>query len=160
MDISNTSYDNPQPKKMKCFNCGSEQCFKESLNGEDTIMCFSCGFMTTEKYKKSNLEFQSQLSTTSRLVRDLMKEDSVTKLVWLPCVLTTKKGMIFPEGTIEDWSWTFAPLVQIEKEEQSKYLKPDGTPYSERLAIEKKQTFSQDSFLDACKAMDIMIEKK
>ena len=145
---------------MKCFNCGSEQCFKESLNGEDTIMCFSCGFMTTEKYKKSNLEFQSQLSTTSRLVRDLMKEDSVTKLVWLPCVLTTKKGMIFPEGTIEDWSWTFAPLVEIDKEEQNKYLKPDGTPYSERLAIEKKQTFPKSKFIDACKAMDIMIEKK
>ena len=33
-------------------------------------MCFSCGFMTSEKYKKSNLEFQSQLSTTSQLVRD------------------------------------------------------------------------------------------
>tara|TARA_A100001515_G_scaffold79823_1_gene63394 strand:- start:266 stop:616 length:351 start_codon:yes stop_codon:yes gene_type:complete len=116
--------------------------------------------MTTEKYKKSNLEFQSQLSTTSRLVRDLMKEDSVTKLVWLPCVLTTRKGMIFPEGTIEDWSWTFAPLVEIDKEEQNKYLKPDGTPYSERLAIEKKQTFPKSKFIDACKAMDIMIEKK
>ena len=47
MDISNTSYDNPQPKKMKCFNCGSEQFFKESLNLEDTIMCFSFWFMTT-----------------------------------------------------------------------------------------------------------------
>ena len=62
-------------------------------------MCFSCGFMTSEKYKKSNLEFQSQLSTTSQLVRNLMKEDTETKLIWLPCVLTTKKGMIFPEGT-------------------------------------------------------------
>ena len=123
MEFSNASYDNPQPKKATCFCCGSDQCFKETLNGEDTIMCFSCGFMTTEKYKKSNLEFQSQLSTTSRLVRDLMKEDSVTKLVWLPCVLTTKKGMIFPEGTIEDWSWTFAPLVEIDKEEQNKYKK-------------------------------------
>ena len=107
--------------------------------------------MTTENYKKSNLEFQSKLSTTSRLVRDLMKEDSVTKLVWLPCVLTTKKGMIFPEGTIEDWSWTFAPLVEIDKEEQNKYLKPDGTPYSERLAIEKKQIFPKSKFIDACK---------
>ena len=116
--------------------------------------------MTTEKYKKSNLEFQSQLSTTSQLVRDLMVEDLKTKLIWLPSVLTTRKGMIFPEGTTEDWSWTFAPLVQIEKEEQSKYLKPDGTPYSERLAIEKKQTFPKNKFMDACNAMDILIEKK
>ena len=160
MEFSSASYENPQPKKMKCFNCGSDQCFKETLNGEATIMCFSCGFMTTEKYKKSNLEFQSQLSTTSQLVRDLMKEDSETKLIWLPCVLTTKKGMIFPEGTTEDWSWTFAPLVEIDKEEQSKYLKPDGTPYSERLAIEKKQTFPKNKFMDACNAMDILVEKK
>ena len=154
------SYENPQPKKMKCFNCGSDQCFKESLNGEATIMCFECGFMTTEKYKKSNLEFQSQLSTTSNLVRELMKEDMETKLCWLPSVLTTRKGMIFPEGTKESWTWSFAPLVQVEKEEQNKYLKPDGTPYSERLAIEKKQSFPKNKFMDACQAMDILIEKK
>ena len=35
MDITQASYDNPQPKKMKCFNCGSDQCFKETLNGEE-----------------------------------------------------------------------------------------------------------------------------
>ena len=160
MEFSNASYENPQPKKMKCFNCGSDHCFKENLNGEDTIMCFSCGFMTTEKYKRSNLEFQSQLSTTSKLVRDLMKEDLQTKFIWLPCVLTTKKGMIFPEGTTDNWTWTFAPLVKVEKEEQDKFLKPDGTPYSERLAVEQKQSFPQDKFIDACKAMDILIEKK
>ena len=157
MDITQASYDNPQPKKMKCFNCGSDQCFKETLNGEDTIMCFECRFMTSEKYKKSNLEFQSQLSTTTKLVRELMKEDSSTKLIWLPCVLTTKKGMIFPEGNVDDWTWTFAPLVQIEKTEQNKYMKADGTPYEERLAIEKKQSFPQGKFIKACEAMDIMI---
>lgn len=157
---STSSYDNPQPKKATCFCCGSDQCFKETLNGEDTIMCFSCGFMTSESYKKSNLEFQSQLGTTSQLVKTLMKEDTQSKLCWLPCVLTTKKGMIFPEGDVGNWTWSFAPLVEVEKEEQDKYLKPDGTPYSERLAIEKKQSFPQDSFLDACKAMDILIEKK
>ena len=66
--------------------------------------------------------------------------------------------MIFPEGTKENWTWSFAPLVQVEKEEQNKYLKPDGTPYSERLAIEKKQTFPKNKFMDACKAMDIMVD--
>ena len=82
-EFSSVSKDNPQPKKAKCFCCGSDQCFKETLNGEDTIMCFSCGFMTSEKYKKSNLEFQSQLTTTAELVRNLMKEDTETKLCWL-----------------------------------------------------------------------------
>ena len=159
IEFSSSSRDNPQPKKLKCFCCSSDQCFKEKLNGEDTLMCFSCGFMTSDKYKISNLEFQSQLMTTAILVRDLMKEDKETSLCWLPCVLTTKKGMIFPEGTITDWTWTFAPLVQVEIEEQNKYLKPDGTPYSERLAIEKKQSFPQNKFIDACKAMEILIEK-
>ena len=44
MEFSSASYENPQPKKIKCFCCGSDQAFKETLNGEDTIMCFSCGF--------------------------------------------------------------------------------------------------------------------
>ena len=160
MQFGSASYDNPQPKKMKCFNCGSDQCFKENLNGEDTIMCFSCGFMTSEKYTKKNLEFQSQLMNTAKIVRELMKEDRDTKLCWLPCVLTTKKGMIFPEGTIDNWTWTFAPLVKIEKEDQSKYLKPDGTPYDERLAVENKQSFPKNKFVDACNAMGIVTESK
>ena len=50
--------------------------------------------MTSEKYTKKNLEFQSQLMNTAKIVRELMKEDRDTKLCWLPCVLTTKKGMI------------------------------------------------------------------
>ena len=144
---------------MKCFNCGSDQCFKETLNGEDTIMCFSCGFMTSEKYKKSNLEFQSQLST-SQLVRDLMKEDTQTKLCMVTLCIDYEERYDFSRGNYSSWTWTFAPLVEVEKEEQDKYLKPDGTPYSERLAIEKKQSFPKNKFIDACKAMDILIEKK
>ena len=38
------SYDNPQPKKMKCFCCGSDQCFSEKINNINTLMCFSCGY--------------------------------------------------------------------------------------------------------------------
>lgn len=159
MEFTNASQDNPQPTKTPCFNCGSDQCFMEKLNKVDTLMCFSCGFMTSETYKKTNLEFQSQLMNTAQLVRNLMKEDKKTKLCWLPCVLTTKKGMIFPEGDTLNWTWTFAPLVEIEKEDQSKYMKPDGTPYRERLAIEKKESFPNTKFTDACKAMGIVTEK-
>jgi hypothetical protein len=153
------SYDNPQPKKRVCFNCNSDQCFMEKLHGEETLMCFTCGYMTTENYKKSNLQFQSQIMNTAQLVRDLMKVDEETKLCWLPSVLTTKKGMIFPEGNVDDWHWSFSPLTKIEKEEQNKYLKADGTPYQERLAVEKKETFPKDKFIDACRAMGIVVGK-
>ena len=88
-----------------------------------------------------------------------MKEDKETTICWLPSVLTTKKGMIFPEGTLEDWTWTFAPLVPVEKGEQDKYLRPDGTPYSERLAVEQKQSFPKNKFIESCKAMGILTEK-
>ena len=152
------SYDNPQPKKMKCFCCGSDQCFSEKINNINTLMCFSCGYMTQDNYQKKNLEFQSQLMNTAQIVRELAKEDPDTKLTWLPAVLTTKKGMIFPEGTPNSWSWTYAPLVLVEADEQDKYLKPDGTPYSERLAVEQKQSFPKGKFIDACKAMDIVTQ--
>ena len=32
MEFSSASYENPQPKKIKCFCCGSDQAFKETLN--------------------------------------------------------------------------------------------------------------------------------
>ena len=44
-------------------------------------------------------------------------------------------------------------------DEQDKYLKPDGTPYSERLAVEQKQSFPKDKFIESCKAMGILTEK-
>ena len=66
MEFSNASQDNPQPTKTPCFNCGSDQCFMEKLNKVDTLMCFSCGFMTSETYKKTNLAQNDLLPSLSK----------------------------------------------------------------------------------------------
>ena len=53
----------------------------------------------------------------------------------------------------DDWFFNMTP------DEQDKYLKPDGTPYSERLAVEQKQSFPKNKFIESCKAMGILTEK-
>mgnify|MGYP001381994838 CR=1 FL=1 len=81
----------------------------------------------------------------------LMKEDTETKLIWLPSVLTTKKGMIFPEGTNgDDYVWKYAQVVEVPEEEREKY-----DNYDRRLDIENAESFGKHGFLQACKTMGI-----
>jgi hypothetical protein len=61
-----------------------------------------------------------------------------------------KLGMIYPEGTSTNYRWKYAKIVDIPKEEQAVY-----DNYNQRLDVENAETFEQDNFMDACKAMGI-----
>ena len=73
-----------------------------------------------------------------------------------------KLGIIFPEGTKENWVWKYAKIVEIPKEEQKNYPVPnkEGKFYESRLDIEGAQIFKSTEFLDACKAMGIVDDKR
>ena len=72
------------------------------------------------------------------------------------------KGIIFPEGNVEQWVWKYAEVVEVPKEEQKNYPVPDkdGEFYTEKLDVENAQTFGQYEFLAACKLMGITTEIK
>ena len=59
-------------------------------------------------------------------------------------------GMIYPEGTMDSYVWKYAKVIDIPKEEQHKY-----NNYNQRLDVENAQTFEQNNFMGACKAMGI-----
>ena len=64
-----------------------------------------------------------------------------------------EKGIIYPDGKPNDWYWYYAKIVDIPEEDRDKY---DG--HSKRLDIENPQKFGQFEFMDACKAMGIILE--
>ena len=70
------------------------------------------------------------------------------------------KGIIFPEGNVDQWVWKYAELVEIPKEEQKNYpiLEEKGEFYTEKLDVENAETFGQYEFLEACKKMGITME--
>ena len=94
--FSSASQENPQPRKAKCFNCGSDQCFKETLNGEDTLRYdgtnFLIGTNTEAPYNNRNLTVAAGGSGNSTVAIEIRSPSNGTGRV------------IFSDGTSADSS--------------------------------------------------------
>jgi hypothetical protein len=114
--------------------------------------------MSSSHYTKENAD---KVENTSQLVNDLKFFDEERKIYWFPSVVNMgPKGIIFPEGNVDQWVWKYATLIEIPKEEQEQYPIPDkdGEFYTEKLDVENAETFGQYDFLEACKKMGITME--
>jgi hypothetical protein len=90
----------------------------------------------------------------TQLMNDLKIVDEERGLVWFPSVVNMgERGIIYPDGKLTDWYWNYAKIVDVPEEERDQY---DG--HDKKLDIENPQIFGQFEFLDACKAMGIMME--
>ena len=79
------------------------------------------------------------------------QKDEKRGIVWFPAVINMgEKGLIFPEGNPDNFVWKYAQVVDIPEEERHKY-----DNYDRRLDVENAESFGQEGFLDACKAMGI-----
>ncbi len=133
------------------------------INGEGDNklqQCISCGYVTSEQYvgKKHENEKFKQLSPE-------MQQWSVEKndRIWIPSMVTLPIGMIYPENKpLEELSeevvkgdtdndfelqWSFAPMVDIPKDEQKNFPNEQGGFYQKRIDIETKKIFT--TFLEA-----------
>jgi hypothetical protein len=114
--------------------------------------------MSNSQYIEENLD---KVENTSKLVNELKFFDEERKIYWYPSVVNMgPKGIIFPEGNIENWVWKYAEVVEVPKEEQKDYPIPDkeGEFYTEKLDIDNATTYGQYEFLEACKKMGITME--
>ncbi len=139
-----------------CYD--TDSCFEDIQEKFKSYMCFNCGFMSSSHYTKENAD---KVENTSQLVNDLKFFDEERKIYWFPSVVNMgPKGIIFPEGNVDQWVWKYATLIEIPKEEQEQYPIPDkdGEFYTEKLDVENAETFGQYDFLEACKKMGITME--
>ena len=135
-----------------------DTCFEDIQEKFKSYMCFNCGFMSSSHYSKENAD---KVENTSQLVNDLKFFDEERKIYWFPSVVNMgPKGIIFPEGNVENWVWKYAEVVEVPKKEQKDYPIPDkdGEFYTEKLDIDNAETFGQYDFLEACKKMGITME--
>ena len=132
----------------------TDHCFEDIQETFSSYLCFKCGFMSDSRYEIGSLKLIDNLKNSPKLVRESKFEDKDRNIVWFPSIINMGKlGIIFPEGDYENYVWKYAKLVDIPEEEQSKY-----DNYSQRLDVENAQTFDQDDFMKACKAMGITKE--
>ena len=132
-----------------CFD--TNHCFEDMQETFSSYLCFSCGFMSDSRYEIGSIDVIENLKKSPKLVVESQFEDKHRNIVWFPSVINMGKlGMIYPEGTKDEYVWKHARVVDIPEEEQAKY-----NNYSQRLDVENAETFEQKNFIGACKAMGI-----
>ena len=141
--------------KIKCPVCKSKaQCFDEYVVEDNfhSYLCFQCGYTSNSKFKYGSDELLTSLEASPQLIIELQIADWERDIVWIPSVLNMgPKGIIFPEGTFDDWSWKYAKVVDIPKEDREKYNGEE-----KRLDVESANIYGQHEFLKACKDMGIV----
>ena len=134
----------------------NDQCFEEVQETFSSYLCFHCGFMSDSRYEVDSLQLLDNLKKSPKLVQELKVEDKDRNIMWFPSVINMGElGMIFPEGTPEDYVWKYAKVIDIPEEERHKY-----DNYDRRLDVEGAFTFSQNEFMKACDEMGITKELK
>ena len=137
-----------------CFN--TDQCFEEVQKDYSSFLCFHCGFMSDSRYQLGSLEMIDNLKNSPKLVQETKFEDTKRNIMWFPSVINMGElGMIFPEGTPEEYVWRYAKVIDIPEAEQEKF-----NNYAKRLDVENAMTFGQYEFVKACEEMGITRDMK
>ena len=141
-----------------CYD--TDTCFEDIQEKFKSYMCFNCGFMSSTYYTKDTVK---EAEGMVKLVDELKTFDEERQIWWYPSILNMgPKGIIFPEGNIENWVWKYAEVIEVPKEEQKNYPIPDkeGEFYTEKLDVENAKSYGQYEFLQACKDMGIIKDLK
>lgn len=138
-------------QKELCPICNTHNVIKEKYDENDntySYMCLRCGYTSNDHYVKSDEIFKKHYVSMSELIKSLQYEDQTGK-IWIPSIIASNVGMLYPFGTNLDWEWWFVPIIKITEEEkdENKY----DSKYNTRFAIESKKTFDRFDFLSALK---------
>ena len=144
-------------KAIICPVClDNNQCFEEVQETFSSYLCFHCGFMSDSRYEIGSLQLADNLKKSPKLVQDTAYNDTERNIVWFPSVINMGElGVIFPEGTPEDYVWKYAKVIEILEEERDQY-----NNYDRRLDVDNAETYSRYEFMKACEAMGITREMK
>ena len=142
---------------ITCPHClDTDHCFEDTQETYSSYLCFNCGYMSDSRYKIDDLNLIEKLKNSPKLVQDTQFEDKERGIVcFLSVINMGELGMIFPEGTPEEYVWKYAKVIEIPEEERAKY-----NNYDRRLDVENSMTFGQYEFLKACEELGITKDLK
>jgi len=145
--------------KITCPHCLSDKhCFEEKIDIENfsSYICFNCGFMSNSTYTRDSDALSKMESSSSELMKEIKFFDYEREIFWFPTILNMGKfGMIYPEGTKNNWVWKLAEVRKLTPEEQQD---PQFEGHEHTLDIEGAQEYGQHEFIDACRKMGIVKE--
>ena len=153
LQVKEEQIKSPIDSSDKCFRIFTEPKSKEQY------LCMTTGYSSTSDFKVGSTELETELDNVPELVKVLQHYDEERDIVWIPTIMSIPgKGMIFPEGSVGNWKWCFAKIVEIPEEDREKYPIPDkeGEYFDSRLDIDGAEKFANNAFHKACIAMGIL----
>ena len=140
---------------------GSDKCFRIFSEPETTeqYLCMTTGYSSTSEHKIGSETLNQELARVPELVQTLQHYDEERDIVWIPTIMNVPgKGMVFPEGNLENWGWSFAPIVEIPKDEIKNYPIPnkEGEFFDSKLDIDNAQKFEKNEFDKALIDMGVL----
>ena len=119
-----------------------------------SYMCFNCGFTSNSAYVKGSDALKKAEDSSTELMREICLFDYDRKIKWFPSVLNMGKfGVIYPEGTKNNWTYKMAQVRQLSESEQ-KEDRYQG--HKEILDVDNAKEYGQYEFLNACREMGII----
>ena len=145
--------------KITCPNCfNDEKCFEDKLEIEEfsSFMCFNCGFTSNSLYVNDSESLKKVRESSTELMNEISMYDYDRKIHWFPSILNMGKlGIIYPEGTRNNWIWKYATVRELTEEEKKD---PKYKGHEQTLDIENAKEYGQYEFLQACQDMGIVKE--
>ena len=145
--------------KINCPVCNMHTAFQTTEQNINSYLCFTCGYTSNSLFTEESEKLTALLKTTSELIKDLKVFDTEREIYWFPSVINMGKlGIIYPEGSVENWRWRFASVIEVEPDEIESYpiLNEEGKFYTEKLDVKNAMEFGQYEFLQACQSMGIV----
>jgi len=138
-------------EKEYCSVCNTHNVIKEIYDETEnsySYLCLRCGYTSNDHYIDGDPVYEKHSSSMSVLIRNLIHKDDTNK-IWIPSIIMSQTGMLYPFGTELDWEWWFVPVVKITNEEknENKY----DSKFDTRVAIELTKKFERFDFISALK---------
>lgn len=123
------------------------------VEGDDQLN-LSTGYFTRKSFIVGSPEVEKYEETVTQLIKDT--KQIINDREWFLTTMTLPAGILFPDGEVNDYSWVVAPIIHIDKNEQSQFPIPGspGDHYETRVAVEDAKKFND--FKEALLALGML----
>ena len=145
------------------INGNAELCFQatDTATGVTSYLDYETGYTSNSKLKFESEYVKNAEENQPKLVTELAIHDRLRDIIWYPSVINIPgKGMIFPMGTKDSWTWEVMKVREVTEEEKEKYPLPnkEGEFFKTILDVNGKMNFSKDKFIDALKEIGGVVD--
>ena len=152
-----------EQKILSPVDGNTDFCF-ESLDertGVTSYLDYGTGYTSNSSLQIDSDIVKKAEANQPKLVTELRVEDHLRNIIWYPSVINIPlKGMVFPMGTKDDWTWEVMKVREVTDEEKEKYPIPDsdGEFFKTILDVKGKLNFDSDKFIEALKEIGGVVD--